>query len=204
MIPPKRIKVAIVSVASVFLLTLAVVAWGGGHGGDAHDKAKNASAGDPDGVSETTEPLIGTADPKAQLISDTITPDVGKKMLGEFLRAQSSEFKATKHRQELELKELKVSQTARQKEWEKHEQDARHKFFAENHRGQDRRAYIGDFMRRHRDFLQSLTDERNQKLRDQDARLVSQKKDQTSRLKEFEASLNRNQRPAASLWPGSN
>jgi hypothetical protein len=179
---------------------LAAVALAGHHdGSNAHDKAKNASAGDPDGVSETTAPVIGSTDKPPE----TISPEVGKGMLAEFQRAQGAELKALDHRNKLELKELKTSQAARQKEWEKHEQGARHRFFAEHTRGPDRRAYIKDFLERHRAFQQQIKDEMAQRLKDQEARIAALREDQSARLKEFRESLGRNERPAARLWPGS-
>lgn len=135
--------------------------------------------------------------------AEMITPAIAKRLLPEFLRAQNSELKALEHRHKLELKELKASQSARQKDWERQEKDARHKYFAEHTRGPDRRSYIKDFMDRRRAFIQLLTDERTQRTREQEVRMNSQKSDQAQRLKEFKEALARNERPAARLWPGA-
>lgn len=199
----KRVGLAVVGVC--LSLALAAGALAGHHeGGSAHDKAKNASAGDPDGVSETTLPVFGTPDKPNDKPAEKISPEVGKNMLTEFVRAQSSELKALDHRNKIETKELKISQAARQKEWEKHEEDARHRFFAAHTRGPERRAYIRDFLDRHRALIQSLSDDRNQRAHEQDIRYAALREDQQARLKEFKASLGRGERPQARLWPGSN
>jgi hypothetical protein len=135
---------------------------------------------------------------------ELLSPAIAKKLLPEFQRAQASELKALEHRHKLELKELKASQAARQKDWERQEKEARHRYFAEHTKGPDRRNYIKDFMERGRNFRQLLADERSQRTHEQDARLGSMKSDQAQRLKEFKEALGRNERPAARLWPGSN
>ena len=92
-------KVGLGALCFVLLATLAAVALAGHHeGSSAHDKAKNASAGDPDGVSETMAPIIGSTDKPPEAIS----PEVAKGMLAEFQRAQGAELKALDHRNKLE------------------------------------------------------------------------------------------------------
>lgn len=194
----RKLALVVVGLGVGAALAVTPSAHGGREGAAAHDRAKNASAGDPDGVSETTQPVFGALDPPAE----TISPEVAKSLLAEFQHAQSAELKALDHRNKLELKELKASQSARQKEWERHEKEERHKFFADHPRGPDRRAYIKDFLDRRRAFLQSLSDESKQRIQEQDVRLASLRSDQSEHLKEFKSSLAHNQRPPARLWPG--
>ena len=81
-----------------------------------------------------------------------------------FLKAQRSEIRAAQHRHQFELKELKVSQDIREKEWKKTEADARHRFFETHTKGPDRRIYIQDFIQRREIFYKHL-EERVQKKR---------------------------------------
>jgi hypothetical protein len=154
-------------------------------------------------ASVVAAPSPGASPSQSAAAPETITPGVGKRLLREFQAAQSSELKGMKHRHKLELKELKASQAARKKEWEKREKEARHKFFAENRRGPDRRAYITDFIERRRAFFQMLTDERNQRVHEQEVREKALKNDQAQRLKEFKEALARNEAPPTRLWPGA-
>lgn len=197
--PSYRAAIGVVGLGAVIALVAMASAQANREGASARDKARNADAGDPNGVTSSVSPVIGVEDPPGE----SITPDVGKSLLAEFQHAQAAELKALDHRNKLELKELKASQSARQKEWEKHEREARHKYFSEHTRGPDRRAYIKDFMERRRSFLQLLTDEAKQRVQEQDVRVTALREDQSERLKEFKASLARNQRPPARLWPGA-
>jgi hypothetical protein len=132
-----------------------------------------------------------------------LTAGAAKQMLSEFQRAQSSEMKALDHRNKMELKELKAAHAARQKEWERKEKDARHKFFNEHPDGPVRRDYIHDFIARHSDLLQILSDEKTQRIHELEIRYNSVRDDQVTRLKEFQDSLKRGVRPPANLWPTS-
>jgi hypothetical protein len=154
------------------------------------------------------EPPVSTAKmapvaPATPAASEPLTPAQAKSLLPEFQKAQAWELKALEHRNKLELKELKASQSARQKDWNKREREARHKYFAEHTRGPERRAYIRDFMDRQRAFRQLLADELKQRTQEQDARMSALKSDQSQRLKEFKDALGRNERPAARLWPSA-
>ncbi len=131
----------------------------------------------------------------------TISPDESRTLQKEFKKAQTSELAALKHRQDLELKELKSSQAARQKEFENHEKDARHDFFRDHTRGSDRRVYIKEFLDRRRVMLDLFKDETSRRKQEQEARRESVKHEQAQRLKDFEAALQRKERPSLALWP---
>ena len=151
------------------------------------------------GVKESVPSLL----PSPAAVPEKITAADSKLLLKEFQKAQSTELKALEHRHKLELKELKAASSLRQKEWEKREEEARHKFFAEHTRGPDRRGYIKDFMERRKVFQQLLKDEGVNRAHEQDVRLKAMKQDQASRLKEFQTALGRGERPSQSLWPRS-
>lgn len=121
----------------------------------------------------------------------------------EFLKAQKMETKATEHRNKFETKELKLSQDARWKEFEKIEREARHKFFADHPRGPDRRAYISEFMKR-RDALHKMrVEEKAQQAAEQHHRLQNLQAEHTQKQAEFKKYIDKKQIPPAGLWPKS-
>jgi hypothetical protein len=122
-------------------------------------------------------------------------------LLSEFTRHQRMELQALRHQQSRNSEELRASQTARQREWEENEKVARRKFFAENPKGPDRRAYILDFNKRRKDLQTLMKQEKTARDAEHDARLGSMKADQQVKLKEFKEFLSRGERPPESLWP---
>lgn len=131
---------------------------------------------------------------------EKLSADEAKTMAREFGKAQSAELEGLKHRQALELRELKASQSAHYKEWNKREIENRHKFMAE-HQGAEVRAYIKDFIARREALLRIQKDEKTQRVREQEVHLKALKDDQAAKLKEFRECLSRGERPPASLWP---
>lgn len=158
--------------------------------------AASASASPAPVASGAPTAATGTA-------SATVNPDQARQLLRELQKAQSTELKALAHRNSLEMREIRASQAARTREWESKERDARHKFFAEHQRGPERRAYIQDFVERHKAFDQMLADERQRRAQEQDARLKAIKADQAAKLREFQSDLKKGLRPPATLWPAS-
>ncbi len=134
-------------------------------------------------------------------IGPSLTPANAKTLLKEFQRAQNSELKALEHRHKFELKELKASQSVRLKEWEKKEQEVRHKYFAEHSKGPERRAYIQDFIKRREAFRKMLAEEKIQRTKDQEARYSAIRQDQAARIKDFKKALEDGQNPGQHLWP---
>jgi hypothetical protein len=133
--------------------------------------------------------------------ANQITADQAKSLLAAFKRAQASELKALDHQQKLEIAELKASQKARQKEWEQKERETRHQYFEANTHGPDRRAYVRDFLQRRKAFLSLLTNERKQRMAENDAHKKSLKQDQDQKEKLFQQQLSWGQRPSEDLWP---
>ncbi len=178
------------------LIVFGGVAWA------SQDVPAPAAAGASVGVpSVAPSEVVPSSLPDGLATPVQITPAEGKKLLHEFTRAQSSELRALEHRQKLEMRELKASQSARQKEWENKERDARHKYFEEHRRGPERRAYIKDFMERRKGLLQAMSEEKTQRAHAQEVRVKSLKEDQSARLKEFQAAIKRGERPPEKLWP---
>ncbi len=137
----------------------------------------------------------------AAAVPDKVSPYERNRIRIEFKRAQANELRALEHRHGLELRDLKASQAVRLKEWETKETDLRHKFFADNPKSPDRRTYVKEFIDRRKAFLQILFDERNRRTQEQKVRQTSVRDDQLQRLKEFEAYLQKGERPPTHLWP---
>ena len=137
------------------------------------------------------------------LPSDAVTAAQAKPLKDEFQKALTNEARALDHRQKTELKELKASHAARQKEWENKEKETRHAFFKQHTNWSERRTYIRDFLDRRKAFRNFLADELSQRTRDQEARRTALAVEQKGRLEEFQADLNRGMRPSQRLWPAS-
>ncbi len=143
----------------------------------------------------------GTPSPSPSPTSTPLTPAAIKLLGKEFARAQENELKAMDHQNKSAVRELKASQSARQKEWQHREQEARHKFFAEHPKGAERRDYVHDFVERRKVFLQMLADEASQRAHEQEVRYQSLKEDQAARLKEFQEAIKKGEKPQEKLWP---
>ncbi|HCM40520.1 MAG: hypothetical protein A2070_01710 [Bdellovibrionales bacterium GWC1_52_8] len=145
--------------------------------------------------------------PEVQLAGPTprslpsLTPLQSKQLSKEFVQALRTELKALEHRQRFEFKELRASQSARLKEWQKQQNVERRKYFIENPHGPDRRAYVQDLMRRRKAFIAMMKSEEKQRVQEQLVRAQALKNDQVSRLKEFEEALKKNEVPPNRLWP---
>jgi hypothetical protein len=124
-----------------------------------------------------------------------------KVLLREYLRAQRSEVKAIEHRNQFELKELKASQNSRRKEWEAHEKEERYKFFEAHPKGSERREYVQDFIRRRDEIQKQFSEEKAQKIRDQEKALAVVRQEQAARLSEFKKAIAQGQHPSPELWP---
>ncbi len=122
-------------------------------------------------------------------------------LLREFLKAQNTELKAVDHQQKFEMKELKASQDAREKDWNKAEKEARHQFFESHPKGSERREYVQAFIRRRDELHKRYNDERNQKKKEQEAKVAALRKEQSERLKVFKESLEKGASPRPDLWP---
>ncbi len=122
-------------------------------------------------------------------------------LLSEFKKAQRSELKGIQHRQSVEMTELAASQKARYNEWNEAEKAARRKYFSENTKGADRRAYVQDFSKRRDDFLKLMAQEKTARAAENTARVEALKLDHAGKLKEFQEFLSKGERPPSHLWP---
>lgn len=142
-----------------------------------------------------------TISPEPASAPALVTKTEAKTLLREFNRALHAESRALDHRQKFELKDLRASQAARKKEWEARERETRRDFFAKNAKGPERRAYIQDFLERRKTLHKMMAEEKRERVRIHDVRRKALREDQTTRSKEFNAYLNRGERPPERLWP---
>ena len=122
-------------------------------------------------------------------------------LMHEFISAQKSEIKAFEHRKKFEVKELKSSQEKQSLEFEKKEKEARHEFFEKHSKGEERRAYVQDFIKRRDAFRNGLADERNRKNSELDSALKNIRNDQFLKLKQFRELIQKGETPSRELWP---
>jgi hypothetical protein len=122
-------------------------------------------------------------------------------LLREFTHAQGSEIKAMEHRFKIELSDMKTAQSLRAKEWKKAEQEARHRYFAENVKGPARRTYVHDFMARRDQFYKSQSEEKSRRVKEHEEQLSQIKLKHSENLKSFKLYLDKKEIPPKSLWP---
>ncbi len=132
-----------------------------------------------------------------------VAPQEGKVLLREFSRAQVTQVKALEHRNQFELKEFKVSQDFKFKEWKSREQEARHRFFSEHLNGTERRVYIQSYVQRRDALLNDLSSEKSKKAQELDFKINELKDVQGKKLQEVKKLLEKGKRPDPSLWPES-
>jgi hypothetical protein len=133
----------------------------------------------------------------------SLTPTEMKTLLKEFQKAQKTELKALEHRHKFELKELKSSQDVRWREWKKKEAQARHKFFDEQSKGPERRAYIAEFLEKQESLRKLLIEEKKKRIQEQAVDLAALRQEQHVRYEEFKKLVQGGQRPPIHLWPQS-
>lgn len=131
----------------------------------------------------------------------SLRPEEGAQLLKEFDRALKTEMQALKHRQEFELKELKASQAARQKEWDSKEITARHEFFAKNDKPPEKRQWVHDHIMRREMMLKMMQEEYDQRKSQHEVHEKTLATDQEMRRKAFRQFVNNKQMPPARLWP---
>ena len=144
-------------------------------------------------------PLVGPSAsplPLAKLTSAEAT-----KLLADFQRAQTNERAALDHRNQMEIKELKYSQAARQKEFENREKESRHVFFREHSEGPKRREYVQDFMERRTVMVSVMKEEKTKRSAEHEIYVSAVREDQVTKLKDFKEALAHGDRPLPALWP---
>lgn len=130
-----------------------------------------------------------------------ITQTEARSLLSAFKKAQATELKALEHRQKFDLKELKASHSARKKEWEAREKEARHTYFKENTKGKLRRVYVKEFIQRRKALLSIFGDERARRKNEHQVRRNAVVEEQRAKLKMFQNALDQGVEPRRDLWP---
>lgn len=129
-----------------------------------------------------------------------ITRAEAKQLDVAFKKTLNVELKGLEHRLRGEVKELKTSQAAALKEWEKQETEARRKFFAEHSKGSEKRVYIQDFLARRKAFQAKQKEEFFTKTKVSEDLLRALRTDQAKRSSDFRNALSRGERPDSSVW----
>lgn len=152
--------------------------------------------------SPSPSPLVTSCDCSAQCPKEPkLNYKEKKQLLKQFSAALKLERKAFDHRLRLEIRDLKTAQKAKRREWDAREKEARHRFFKEYPKGEDRRMYIQQFMARRQSFLSGQTAGGGQRKAEQDQRRNGLKADQDKRMLQFKDSLMDDRRPPEQLWP---
>jgi len=162
-----------------------------------------ASKGSPSAkpsVVASPAPLVSPS-PSLPKVLPSLTPLQSKQLSKEFAQALRTELRALEHRHKFELTELRASQAARLKEWQRNANEERRKFFTEHPRGPDRRAYVQDLMARRKAFKTMMKDEEKRRLQEQTVRYQALKNDQLARQKEFDQAIKNKEVPPNRLWP---
>jgi hypothetical protein len=134
----------------------------------------------------------------------TPSPSLGydpRMLIKEFQEAQQNQLKTLIAREKAGTKELKNAQSAKQKEFDLREKEARRKFFAEDHPGAEKRIYMKGLLGRRDEFRKQLTDERNRAKQESDNRTRALIDEQHANLEKFKEALNQGKRPDDKLWP---
>ena len=122
-------------------------------------------------------------------------------MRREFAKAQKSQLKALDHRHQTETKELEASHKARLSEWQSKERIARREYFKSHTKGEEKRAYVEDFVARQQMFMNGMREERERRRAEQKARRTSLVDQQADSKKQFDEVLEKRERPSQVLWP---
>jgi hypothetical protein len=137
-----------------------------------------------------------------ELSKEVHLSDVDKKKIAtEYEQAQSMEVEALKHRQKIELEEIKASHLVRRKEWEEREKQAWIKFQDEHESKKDRAEFIKGKADRKKILEQLFKQEVETSINSSKARIKATIQDQENKKREFEQSLKKGVRPAEALWP---
>ena len=123
------------------------------------------------------------------------------KLVRDFTRAQKAELKNRDLKNKIELKELKVAQETHRKNWEKNEKITRHQFFDEHPKGQDRRAYIQDYLKRKEQLNHDFAEEKKIRVAEQEENMKTLKQTQLTNLQKFNEMVDRGEEPPQDLWP---
>jgi hypothetical protein len=122
-----------------------------------------------------------------------------KLILRDFHLKQVAQLKALDRGNQTELKDFRISQDTKFKDWKVREQEARHRFFDEHRLGSERRVYIQNYVQRRDGLLKELISNKNKKAQELDVKLNQFKDEQTKKFQEVKMLLERGVRPDASF-----
>ncbi len=137
----------------------------------------------------------------SRLSGETLSSSEAKALLLEFTRAQATQLRSQESKNQIELKEFKISQDTKFKEWKLREQDARHQFFDEHRSGSERRTYIQSYVQRRDAFLKELISSKKGKAQELDLKLNGLTQEHSQKLQEVKKILEQGKRPDPSYWP---
>lgn len=124
-----------------------------------------------------------------------------KSLITEFKKAQASEERAFVHTRKSQERELAAAQGQRKKQWLDREKRERHEFFKAHMNGPERRQYVMAYIKKKKDFDQSLKDEWAHAKKSWAERFERLKVKQKQQFSLFKAKVDQGERPDASLWP---
>jgi hypothetical protein len=170
----------------------------------------SATAGSPEAakcsvippvVQAVTSPAASTV---ALPVATPVAPltDVEKKSLhAEFKKALSNERSALQHQERSALRELRVAQSQKQRQWREEQKTARRKYFDEHKSGPERREYVQAYLKKKQDFENTQKVEYGEARKAWTSKIQAMKQSQKVAEEQFSKGLNQGQRPAADLWP---
>jgi hypothetical protein len=137
-------------------------------------------------------------------VSATASPSLGfdpKVLLREYQQAQQSQLKEVQSREKGDLKSLLKAQALKQKDFDRREREARRGFFAADHPGPEKRAYMKDLIARREALKKELSEERIRAKELSDKKIKALLEDQKLKLGKFKEAVKNGQRPPEELWP---
>jgi hypothetical protein len=119
-----------------------------------------------------------------------------------FRKRLEEERSVLKREQSRQKKEGDAQRSARRKEWDRVQKDARRKFFSENLHGPERRRYVQEFLEQRRNFYDQLKSEEKREKAEREARWKALEEQQKFRWRSVEESLGRGEQPDPKWMPG--
>lgn len=152
----------------------------------------------------TSSSASTVAAPVAAPVATPIAPltDSDKRSLQvEFKRALSNERSALQHQERSALRELRVAQNQKQRQWREEQKTARRKYFDEHMSGPERREYVQTYLKKKQDFENSQKAVYSEAKKAWTSKIQEMKQSQKGAEEKFNQALSQGQRPSADLWP---
>lgn len=133
--------------------------------------------------------------------SPSLVPLDGARLRTEFIRALQNEVQAMRQRHRGEDADLRASQKARRKDFERREREERKEFFKANPEPAKKRDFVRDFVTRRKALTKLMAEELKARRAEHRAAERALTDDQKRRLKEFDEAVSAGHRPDDGLWP---